>query len=197
MSKIHRYVGLSALTFTLLMGSRGLAQQSPRTPEAARAPSTPSTPFEPEFSGELLVYKHERDGLAAMKSTLAIVDTGISAGVLATSKDPYTLGFAGVSALRALDLTWEVSLLLGRHLLVDAEITTRADIRVMRRKWQRVVLVSALINAAVGSLASIGWLTSNNEWVKGICTGVTFQTGHSIVEQMIEAVVMRPWPEKS
>lgn len=130
-----------------------------------------------------------------MKTTLAIVDAGVAFGVLATTEDRYTQGVLAVTSLRALDVVWEVSLLVGRHTLVDAEIKTRADIRRMRSKWQRSALVSALLNTTVGSLASIGWLTIKDEFWKGVFTGISFQTAHSVAEQLVEAFVMRPWTE--
>jgi hypothetical protein len=156
---------VAALPDTVTVPDTLAAEPAP-SPDAAREPAAPvpvpRIPFEPEFADEFRLYKHERDGLSAMKAGLAFVDIALAAGIVASSNDPYTLGIAGVTALRGPDFVYEVTLLVGRHLYVDAEIKNRADIRKMRAKWQRVSLLSAALNFTVGALASIGWLTTND-----------------------------------
>jgi hypothetical protein len=164
----------------------------------AAAPSLQLTPprskvFEPEFSAELVRYKHERDGISAAKCTLALTEAAYAITAFTREEDRFKLGFLSVTALRAPDFLYEAGLIAFRHAKVDAEIKTREDIRKMRTKWFRVALYGAMLNFGVASLSSIGWLTVKDRFWKGVFTGVTVQTTHSMVEELLESIVMRPW----
>jgi hypothetical protein len=168
--------------------------------QLALAPGMPlSTPngiakrSEPEFAADLLRYKHERDGLSSFKSVLALTEASLAISVLATKRDSFTLGVAAVSSLRAVDFAYEFGTILARNLLLDKELNSREEIRKIRSGWQRFALFSALMNTAVGLAACIGWLTVKNDFVRGIFTGLTIQTAHSVAEELVDAFVMRPW----
>jgi hypothetical protein len=149
--------------------------------------------FEPEFAAEFVRYKQERDGISAAKCTLALSEAAYAIAAFTREEDRFRVGFLTITALRGPDFLYEAGLILFRHVSIDAEIKTREDIRKMRSKWFRVALYGAVLNFSVASLASIGWLTVDDRFWKGVFTGVTVQTTHSMVEELLESVIMRPW----
>jgi hypothetical protein len=146
-----------------------------------------------QFAKEFARYQHERDGIGALKATLAVTEGALGVAVLASNSRPYLLGIAGVASLRVIDFFFESGLIAFRHGIMDHEIKTRDNIRSMRRSWQRAALSAAALNIVIGGLSCIGWATVKDDLWKGLFTGLTIQTVHGLTEELIDAFIMRPW----
>jgi hypothetical protein len=171
----------------------GPLSASPQVTFPALPPAPAKPAFEPEFGAELLRYQHERDGVSSFKSMLALTEASLAISVLASGQNKFALGIATVTSLRAIDFAYEVGTVIARNLLLDKELKTRAEIRTIRNGWLRFALFSAAMNAAVGLLSCIGWLAVKNDYVRGLFTGLTVQTAHSVAEELVDALIMRPW----
>jgi hypothetical protein len=146
-----------------------------------------------QFAKDFARYQHERDGIGALKATLAITEGALGVAVLASNSRPYLLGIAGVASLRVIDFFFESGLIAFRHGVFDHEIKTRENIRAMRKSWQRAALSAAALNIVIGGLSCIGWATVKDDLWKGLFTGLTIQTVHGLTEELIDAFIMRRW----